>query len=47
MFEFDQLTEHVGIPLRINDVNVCADAAVAAVEDAYRPDLEWYVWLFP
>jgi hypothetical protein len=46
MFEFDQLTEHVGIPLHINHVNVCADAALAAVELAYQPDLEWYVWLF-
>jgi Fe2+ transport system protein FeoA len=46
MYEFDQLTEQVGIPLHINHVNVCADAAIAAVEVAYRPDLEWYVWLF-
>jgi hypothetical protein len=46
MFEFDQLTEHAGIPLRINHVNICADAAIAAVELAYQPDLEWYVWLF-
>jgi hypothetical protein len=45
MYEFDQLTEQVGIPLHINHVNVCADAAIAAVEVAYQPNIEWYVWL--
>ena len=46
LYEFDQLTEQVGIPLHINHVNVCAGAAIAAVEVAYQPDVEWYVWLF-
>ena len=45
MFEFDQLTEHTGVPLHINHFNICADAAIAAVEFAYQPDLEWYVRL--
>jgi hypothetical protein len=45
MYEFDQLTERVGIPLHINHVNVCADSAIAAVEVAYQPNIEWYVWL--
>ena len=45
LYEFDQLTEQVGIPIHINHVNVCADAAIAAVEVAYQPNIEWYVWL--
>lgn len=45
MYEFDQLTEAVGIPIHINHVNVCAWAAIAAVEVAYQPNVEWYVWL--
>jgi hypothetical protein len=45
LYEFDQLTEFVGLPIRINHVNVCANAAVAAVNVAYQPTVEWYVWL--
>ena len=45
MYEFDQLVEHVGLPLRINHVNVCAEAAMASVEVACQPNVEWYVWL--
>jgi len=45
MLEFDQLAEQAGVPLRINHVNVGAGAALAAVEVARQPDLEWYVWL--
>jgi hypothetical protein len=45
LYEFDQLIEQVGLPLRINHVNVCADAAMAAVEVAYQPNVEWHVWL--
>lgn len=46
LYEFDQLIEQVGLPLRINHVNVCTDAAVAAVEVAHQPNVEWYVWLW-
>lgn len=45
LYEFDQLTEFVGLPIRINDANVCAKAAMAAIEIAYQPTVEWYVWL--
>lgn len=45
LYEFDQLIERVGLPLRINHVNVCADAAIAAVEVANQADIEWQVWL--
>jgi hypothetical protein len=45
-YEFDQLTENVGIPLHINRVNVCASAAIAAIDASSQPDIEWYVWLF-
>ena len=45
LYEFDQLIEHAGLPLRINHVNVCAGAAIVAVEAAYQPNVEWYVWL--
>ena len=45
LYEFDQLIEQVGLPLRINHVNVCADAAIAAVEVARQPNIEWHVWL--
>lgn len=45
LYEFDQLTEVVGLPIHINHVNVCADAAIAAVNVAYQPTVKWYVWL--
>ena len=45
LYEFDQLIEQVGLPLRINHVNVCANAAIAAVEVAHQPNAEWHVWL--
>jgi len=45
LYEFDQLIERDGLPLRINHVDVCAGAAIAAVEVAYQPNVEWYVWL--
>ena len=44
-YEFDQLTERVGLPIRINHVNICAHAALATAELAYQPTVEWYVWL--
>jgi hypothetical protein len=46
LYEFDQLTEVVGLPIRINHVNVCATAALAAAQVAYQPTVEWYVGLF-
>src|SRR5206468_1020977 len=45
LYEFDQLTEFVGLPIRINHVNICAAAAMAAVDVTYQPTVEWYVWL--
>ncbi len=45
LYEFDQLTELVGLPIRINHVNICADAAMAAVNVAHQRTVEWYVWL--
>ena len=45
LYEFDQLSEVVGLPLRINHVNVGADAAMAAVKVARQPTFEWHVWL--
>jgi SIR2-like domain len=45
LYEFDQLIEQVGLPLRINHANVCAGAAIAAVEVANQPNVEWHVWL--
>ena len=45
LYEFDQLIEQVGLPLRINHADVCAGAAIAAVEVAYQPNVEWHVWL--
>jgi len=45
LYEFDQLTESVGLPIRINHVSVCANAAVATVNGAYQPTVEWHVWL--
>jgi hypothetical protein len=45
LYEFDQLTEFVGLPLRINHVDICADSALAAIKVARQPTFEWYVWL--
>jgi hypothetical protein len=45
LYEFDQLIEQAGLPLRINHVNICADAATAAVGVAFQPNVEWHVWL--
>ena len=45
LYEFDQLIEQFGLPLRINHVNICAGAAVAAVEVALQANVEWHVWL--
>ncbi|MGB6535116.1 MAG: SIR2 family protein [Xanthobacteraceae bacterium] len=45
LYEFDQLIERSDLPLRINNVNVCADTAIAAVEVAQQPNVEWRVWL--
>ena len=44
-YELDQLIEHAGLPLRINHVDVCAWAAIPAIEVAYQANVEWYVWL--
>jgi hypothetical protein len=45
LYEFDQLTEFVGMPIRINHVNICAEAALAALDVGYQPTAEWYVGL--
>jgi hypothetical protein len=45
LYGFDQLIEQAGVPLRINHVNISADAAIAAVEAAQQPNAEWHVWL--
>lgn len=46
LFEFDLLIEQVGLPIRINQVNICANAATAVVQEARQPTVEWHVWLF-
>ncbi|WP_050627299.1 SIR2 family NAD-dependent protein deacylase [Bradyrhizobium viridifuturi] len=46
LYEFDQLIEHIGLPLRINRVDVSSTAALAVVEAAPQSDPEWFVWLF-
>ncbi|WP_461324742.1 SIR2 family NAD-dependent protein deacylase [Bradyrhizobium diazoefficiens] len=46
LFEFDLLIEQVGLPIRINHVNICANAATAVVQEARQPTVEWHVWLF-
>jgi hypothetical protein len=46
LYEFDQLIEHAGLPLRINRVEVCGSTALAVLEAAPQNDPEWYVWLF-
>ncbi|MCP3415681.1 SIR2 family protein [Bradyrhizobium brasilense] len=46
LYELDQLTEHTGLPLRINRVDLCASVARSVVEAAPQVDPEWYVWLF-
>jgi SIR2-like domain len=45
LYGLDQLIEQVGLPLRINHVNVCADVAIAAVEVAHQSNVGWHVWL--
>jgi hypothetical protein len=45
LYEFDQLIEQAGLPLRINHVDICADAATAAVGVALQPNVEWHIWL--
>lgn len=45
LFEFDLLVEQVGLPIRINHVNICANAARAVVEEARQTTVEWHVWL--
>jgi hypothetical protein len=45
LYELDQLIEQVGLPCRINHVNICADAMAAVVEAAQQDNLEWRVWL--
>ncbi|WP_426409229.1 SIR2 family NAD-dependent protein deacylase [Bradyrhizobium ganzhouense] len=44
-YEFDQLIEQVGLPIRINFANICEDAAIAVVEEGQQSTVEWYVWL--
>lgn len=45
LYELDQLTEFVGLPIRINHVNICAEPAIEAVDLAYQRTVEWYIWL--
>ncbi len=45
LYELDQLIEQVGIPTRINQVNICEDAAIASVQVARQAHVDWYVWL--
>ena len=45
LYELDQLIEQVGLPCRINHVNICADAIAAVVEAAQQDHVEWHVWL--
>ena len=44
-YEFDQLIEFVGLPIRINHANICAEAAISVVTVARQSTVEWYVWL--
>lgn len=45
LYELDELIEIVGLPIRINNVNVYANAAIAASDVAFQPTVEWYVRL--
>lgn len=44
-YEFDQLIEVVGIPLRINRVSLCAGNARAIATLNYQRSSGWYLWL--
>ncbi len=45
LYELDQLMEAVGVPMRINNVNVAAQASVRVVRASYFRGIQWYVWL--
>jgi hypothetical protein len=45
LYELDQLIERVGLPFRINRVDICARTAVAVAEEAHQFNSEWYIWL--
>ena len=45
LYEFDQVMETVGLPIRINNVGICTQATLRAVEICFQPTVQWYVWL--
>jgi hypothetical protein len=46
LHELDQLMEVVGVPMRINHVQIAAGAAINIMKVTYHHSLAWYVWLF-
>jgi hypothetical protein len=45
LFELDQLIEVVGLPIRLNNVSLCGEAAISTVKIVYQQTVTWYVWL--
>ncbi|WP_404612669.1 SIR2 family NAD-dependent protein deacylase [Caballeronia udeis] len=45
LYELDQLIEVVGLPIRINNVGICSEAAISSVKITYQQTVDWYVWL--
>ena len=45
LHELDQLTECTGIPMRINHVQVAAEAASSIMKVTHNYSVRWYIWL--
>jgi hypothetical protein len=44
-YEFDQLIEVGGVPIHLNHVSICGEAAIGVLKIAYQRNVEWYVRL--
>jgi hypothetical protein len=45
LHELDQLMEWTGAPMRINNVNVAAEAASSIMKVTQHHSIRWYIWL--
>lgn len=45
LYELDQLMEVVGVPMRLNHVQIAAGAAVSIARTTYSHSAGWYIWL--
>lgn len=45
LYELDQLIETVGLPMRLNHVNIAASSASSILESCHYLGFRWYSWL--